>query len=173
MKYRFPILLVAATLLRLVAPAQTIRSPDRKLTLAFQLSPAGEPMYELKYGARTVVRPSRLAVLLQSAPGFDKGFTIAKVDSSRHDDTWAPIWGEVKQIRNHYQELAVTVQQAAVQNRQLVLRFRLFDDGVGFRYEFPEQVNLHYFTVSDEKTEFNLPADHRTFWMRGDYDTNE
>ncbi|SMB92302.1 alpha-glucosidase [Hymenobacter roseosalivarius DSM 11622] len=173
MKYRFSILLVAATLLRFVAPAQTIHSPSRKLALTFQLSPAGEPTYELKYGARTVVRPSRLAVLLQDQPGFDKGFTIANVDSSRHDDTWAPVWGEVKQIRNHYQELAVTVQQAAAQNRQLVLRFRLFDDGVGFRYEFPEQANLKYFTVSDEKTEFNLPADHRAFWMRGDYDTNE
>lgn len=81
----------------------------------------------------------------------------------------------VKQIRNHYQELAVTVQQAAGQNRQLVLRFRLFDDGVGFRvcYEFPEQANPKHFTVSDEKTEFSLPADHQAFWMRRSYDPNE
>jgi hypothetical protein len=156
-----------------ISQAQTIRSPSRKLTLQFALSPAGEPTYQLRYGQKVVVKPSRLAVLLQNQPGFDQGFTIARVDSSVHDDTWTPVWGEVKLIRNHYRELAVTVQQAAVQNRRLVLRFRLFDDGLGFRYEFPEQPNLTYFTVQDEHTEFNLPADHKAFWMRGDYDTNE
>ena len=131
------------------AHAQTTHSPGRKLTLTFALSPAGEPTYQLRYGPKVVLKPSRLAVLLQGQPGFDKGFTVAKVDSSVHDDTWAPVWGEVKQIRNHYRELAITVQQAAAQNRQLVLRFRLFDDGLGFRYEFPEQPNLKYFTVQD------------------------
>ena len=155
------------------ARAQTIHSPNRKLTLQFALSAAGEPTYQLHYGQKLVLKPSRLAVLLQDQPGFDKGFTIAKVDSSRHDDTWTPVWGEVKQIRNHYQELAVTVQQAAAKNRQLVLRFRLFDDGLGFRYEFPAQENLKYFIVSDEQTEFNLPADHKAFWIPGDYDSNE
>jgi hypothetical protein len=153
--------------------AQTIHSPGHKLTLQFTLSPAGEPTYQLRYGQKPVLKPSRLAVLLQGQPGFDKGFTIAKVDSSVHDDTWTPVWGEVKQIRNHYRELAVTVQQAAAQNRRLVLRFRLFDDGLGFRYEFPAQKNLSYFTVSDELTEFNLPADHKAFWIPGDYDSNE
>ena len=155
------------------ARAQTIHSPNRKLTLQFALSAAGEPTYQLRYGQKLVVKTSRLAVLLQDQPGFDKGFSIAKVDSSRHDDTWTPVWGEVKQIRNHYQELAVTVQQAAAKNRQLVLRFRLFDDGLGFRYEFPAQENLKYFIVSDEQTEFNLPADHKAFWIPGDYDSNE
>jgi len=168
-------LFLAAFLLGLsvVIHAQTIHSPSLKLTLQFALSAAGEPTYQLRYGAKSVIKPSKLGVLLQDQPGFDKGFTVAKVDSSRHDDTWTPVWGEVKQIRNHYQELAVTVQQAAVQNRQLVLRFRLFDDGLGFRYEFPEQNNLKYFTVSDEQTEFNLPADHKAFWIPGDYDSNE
>ncbi|WP_426060781.1 glycoside hydrolase family 97 protein [Hymenobacter sp. B1770] len=170
--------LITATILLVVSGstqvhAQIIHSPSRKLTLQFQLSQAGEPTYQLRYGRKPVVLPSRLAVLLQDQPGFDKGFTVAKVDSSSHDDTWAPVWGEVKQIRNHYQELAVTVQQAAEQNRRLVLRFRLFDDGLGFRYEFPEQDKLKYFTVSDEQTEFNLPANHKTFWIPGDYDSNE
>src|SRR5688500_14901752 len=91
--------------------AQTIHSPSRKLTLQFQLSPAGEPTYQLRYGQKPVVQASRLGILLQGQPGFDKGFTVVKVDSSRYDDTWTPVWGEVKQIRNHYQELAVTVQQ--------------------------------------------------------------
>ncbi|HEX8659624.1 MAG TPA: glycoside hydrolase family 97 protein [Hymenobacter sp.] len=155
------------------AQAQTIHSPNRKLALQFALGPTGQLIYQLRYGAKPVVLPSRLAVLLQDQPGFDQGFTVAKVDSSQHDDTWTPVWGEVKQIRNHYRELAVTVQQAAVQNRQLVLRFRLFDDGLGFRYEFPEQANLKYFVVADEQTEFNLPANHQAFWIPGDYDSNE
>ncbi|GAA4018464.1 glycoside hydrolase family 97 protein [Hymenobacter fastidiosus] len=166
-------LLLLAAFAALTAPAQTLHSPAHKLTLSFRLSPAGEPTYQLQYGAKSVVQASRLGVLLQGQPGFDKGFTIARIDSSRHDDTWTPVWGEVKSIRNHYRELAVTLQQPAPQNRQLVLRFRLFDDGLGFRYEFPEQPSLKYFTVTAEKTEFNLPADHQAFWMRGDYDTNE
>jgi hypothetical protein len=155
------------------AQAQTIHSPSRQLTLQFALSPAGEPTYLLRYGMKRVVKPSRLAVLLQGQPGFDQGFTIARIDSSVHDDTWKPVWGEVKQIRNHYRELAVTLQQAAQQNRTIVLRFRLFDDGLGFRYEFPEQENLKYFIVSEERTEFNLPGNHKAFWIPGDYDSNE
>jgi hypothetical protein len=165
------IALVAAA--QVTAEAQTIHSPNHKLALRFAVGAEGQLTYQLRYGAKPVVLPSRLAVLLQDQPGFDQGFTVAKVDSSQHDDTWTPVWGEVKQIRNHYRELAVTVQQAAVQNRQLVLRFRLFDDGLGFRYEFPEQANLKYFVVADEQTEFNLPANHRAFWIPGDYDSNE
>jgi hypothetical protein len=155
------------------AGAQTIHSPGGQLALRFALTPAGEPTYELSYGPKTVVTPSRLGLLLQGQAGFDKGFTVASIDSSRHDDTWTPVWGEVKQIRNHYQELAVTLRQAANQNRHLVLRFRLFDDGLGFRYEFPAQASLSYFIVTDELTTFNLPADHTAFWIPGDYDTNE
>ncbi|MDO7877463.1 glycoside hydrolase family 97 protein [Hymenobacter sp. ASUV-10] len=155
------------------AQAQTIHSPSHKLALRFALNAAGEPTYQLSHGKKTVLTPSRLGILLKDQAGFDKGFTVAGIDSSRHDDTWAPVWGEVKQIRNHYQELAVTLRQAGAQNRRLVLRFRLFDDGLGFRYEFPAQKSLNYFTVSDELTEFNLPADHTAFWIPGDYDTNE
>jgi hypothetical protein len=153
--------------------AQTIHSPGHKLALRFALSASGEPTYQLSHGQKTVVTPSRLGILLKDQAGFDKGFTVAGIDSSRHDDTWAPVWGEVKQIRNHYQELAVTLRQAGVQGRRLVLRFRLFDDGLGFRYEFPLQKTLNYFTVTDELTEFNLPTDHTAFWIPGDYDTNE
>jgi hypothetical protein len=112
-------------------------------------------------------------VLLQNQPGFDKGFTIAKIDSSATDETWAPVWGEVKQIRNRYKELSVTLQQAAAKNRRLVVRFRLYDDGLGFRYEFPAQAGFTYFTVQEEKTEFNLTGDHKTFWIPGNYDSNE
>ena len=153
--------------------AQTLHSPNGKLTLRFALTPAGEPTYQLRYGTKPVVQPSRLGILLKDQPGFDQGFTVARVDSSQHDDTWQPVWGEVKNIRNHYRELALTLQQPKQKNRRMVLRFRLFDDGLGFRYEFPGQPNLNYFTVTDERTEFNLPADHQAFWIPGDYDTNE
>ncbi|GAB2476187.1 alpha-glucosidase [Hymenobacter qilianensis] len=153
--------------------AQTLHSPTKKLTLNFQVNTAGEPTYQLRFGAKPVIKPSRLAVLLQNQPGFDKGFTIAKIDSSATDETWAPVWGEVKQIRNRYKELAVTLQQAAAKNRRLVVRFRLYDDGLGFRYEFPAQPGFTYFTVQEEKTEFNLTGDHKTFWIPGDYDSNE
>ncbi|UYZ65159.1 glycoside hydrolase family 97 protein [Hymenobacter weizhouensis] len=172
---RAALVLAAALLAGFVVPAlaQTLRSPSRKLTLRFQLSPSGEPTYALSFGPKTVVRPSRLGLVLQNQPGLAQGFSVAHIDSSQHDDTWQPVWGEVKSIRNHYRELAVTLQQPAPQGRRLVVRFRLYDDGLGFRYEVPEQPGLTYFTVQDEQTEFNLPANHHAFWIPGDYDSNE
>ncbi|QKG58759.1 glycoside hydrolase family 97 protein [Hymenobacter sp. BRD128] len=153
--------------------AQTIHSPSGKLALRFSLSAAGEPTYQLSYGAKPVLKPSRLGVLVKGQPGFEQGLTVARVDSSQHDDTWTPVWGETKTIRNHYRELAVTVQQAAAPRRRMVLRFRVFDDGLGFRYEWAAQPGFTYFVVSGERTEFNLPADHKAFWIPGDYDSNE
>ncbi|SNR70528.1 Glycosyl-hydrolase 97 C-terminal, oligomerisation [Hymenobacter mucosus] len=155
------------------ALAQTIHSPGNKLTLSFQLSPSGEPTYQLHFGAKTVVNTSKLGLLLQNQPGLDQGFQVARIDSTVHDATWQPVWGEVKNIRNHYKELAVTLAQPAANGHRMVLRFRLFDDGVGFRYEVPQQPGLTYFVVQDEKTEFNLPANHKAFWIPGDYDSNE
>ena len=111
--------------------AQTIHSPNHKLTLCFALSPSGEPTYQLNYGAKPVLKPSRLGIFLQYQPGLNQGFTIAKTDSSQHDDTWTPVWGEVAHIRNHYRELAVTLQQPVAGGHRLVLRFRVFDDGLG------------------------------------------
>lgn len=173
MNFYTSILIALFSVVTLTAQAQTLHSPANKLTLNFQLSPAGEPTYQVRFGAKPVIKPSRLAVLLKDQPGFDKGFTITKIDSSATDETWAPVWGEVKQIRNRYKELAVTLQQATAKNRQLVVRFRLYDDGLGFRYEFPAQPGFTYFTVQEENTEFNLTGDHKTFWIPGDYDSNE
>jgi len=166
-------LLASLLLLSHLAPAQTIHSPSHKLALTFALSAAGEPTYQLKFGTKTVLRPSRLGLRLQDQAGFAQGLTVVRRDSSRHDDTWTPVWGETKTIRNHYQELAVTLQQAAAPRQQVLVRFRVFDDGIGFRYEFPTQPNLKYFVVSDELTEFALAGDHKTFWIPGDYDSNE
>ncbi|HYP28581.1 MAG TPA: glycoside hydrolase family 97 protein [Blastocatellia bacterium] len=155
------------------ASAQNIESPDRNLSLSFSLTPEGEPTYQLSYKGKPVIQRSKLGLLLKDLPPFSGGFAVAKADTSTVDETWEPVWGEVKRIRNHYNELAVTLRQAAVNNRNLVVRFRLFNDGLGFRYEFPEQNDLKYFTVTDEKTEFNLTGDHKAFWIPGDYDTNE
>jgi glucan 1,4-alpha-glucosidase len=155
------------------AHAQNIESPDRKLALSFALTGDGEPTYQLSFNGRPVVQKSKLGIQLKDQPALTSGFTAIKHVTSAKDETWEPVWGEVKRIRNHYTELAVTLSQAAQNDRTMIIRFRLFDDGLGFRYEFPEQAGLQYFVVSDEKTEFNLTGDHKTFWIPGDYDTNE
>ena len=167
------VLLLFIWLSGFAAFGQSIQSPDGKLSLSFALSGDGEATYQLSFAGRPVLQKSKLGIELKDQPAFTKGFTIVKADTSQTDETWEPVWGEVKRIRNHYKELTVTLQQAAHKNRTLIIRFRLFNDGLGFRYEFPEQTELKYFTVSDERTEFSLTGDHKTFWIPGDYDTNE
>lgn len=161
------------TLLSVNIFAQTIQSPGGRLSLTFALTANGEPTYKLTFGNKDVVQPSKLGLELKNAPALTNGFDVVKVDSITVDENWEPVWGEVKRIRNHYRELAVVLQQPAIDNRQIILRFRLFNDGLGFRYEFPRQDALSYFTVMDEKTEFQLTGDHTAFWIPGDYDTNE
>lgn len=152
--------------------AQTIHSPARTFTLTFNLSGSGEPTYELSFKNKLIIKPAKLGLELKGQPNLVSGFTISKIDSTTVDETWNPVWGEVKTIRNNYKELAVTLTQKET-NRSMRLRFRLFNDGLGFRYEFPKQPNLSHFVVANEKTEFNLTDDHKTFWIPGDYDTNE
>jgi hypothetical protein len=156
----------------LAASAQEVTSPSGRLSLTFRLTDAGEPTYVLSFAGRPVVLPSRLGVELKDAPALTNGFAVVKAETSERDETWEPVWGEVKTIRNRYRELAVTLQQTAGDKRSVVVRFRLFDDGLGFRYEFPAQEKLKYFVVADEKTEFNLAGDHKTIWIPCDYDTN-
>jgi hypothetical protein len=170
---RIEILILFIALFSLNAFGQSIQSPDGKLSLSFALTADGEPTHQLSFDGKPVFQKSKLGIELKDQPAFTKGFTIVTADTSQTDETWEPVWGEVKQIRNHYRELRVTLQQAAHKNRKMIVRFRLFNDGLGFRYEVPEQTDLKYFIVSDEKTEFNLTGDHKTFWMPGDYDTNE
>ena len=153
--------------------AQTIQSPQGKLTLTFALTTDGIPTYTLRFENNPVVHTSTLGIELKGEPSLDKGFVMASVDTLTHDETWEPVWGEVKRIRSHFRELAVTLRQPSVQHRMMVVRFRLFDDGLGFRYEFPRQEPLKYFVVSEERTEFALTGDHTAFWIPGDYDTNE
>ncbi|MBI4534783.1 MAG: glycoside hydrolase family 97 protein [Ignavibacteriae bacterium] len=164
---------VAVGLIACSSYAQTITSPNKSLTLSFSLSVKGEPVYQLSLGKKSVILPSKLGVELREEPSFLSGFTVARVETFLVDETWEPVWGEVKTIRNNYRELKVTLQQPEVGNRALGITFRLFNDGLGFRYEFAAQDNLKYFIVAGEKTEFRLAGDHLAFWIPGDFDTNE
>ena len=151
---------------------EKITSPNGQIKLTFSVSAQGEPVYELSYKDKVVIKPSKLGLELKDDPGLMSGFAIADVKTSTFDETWEPVWGEVKQIRNHYNEMAVTLKQEA-QNRNIVIRFRVFDDGLGFRYEFPLQKNLNYFVIKEEHTQFVMAGDHKAFWIPGDYDTQE
>jgi glucan 1,4-alpha-glucosidase len=153
-----------------------LRSPGGRLGLTFRLNAAGEPTYQLAFGGRPVVRESRLGLELKGQPSLAGGFSVAAAETSDHDETWEPVWGEVRSVRNRYRELAVTLSQpgeAGKEPRTMIVRFRLFDDGLGLRYELPAQKALKYVTVAGERTEFALTGDHTAFWIPGDYDTNE
>ena len=155
----------------LSAGAVGISSPDGDFKLEVETNAAGEPVYSLSFKGMPVVKESRLG--LQGAEAaFDKGFTITKTDSTSVDQTWQPVWGEYSDIRDHYNELAVTFTKENPELKMTV-RFRLFDDGLGFRYELPLQPNVNYFAVDKELTEFNFAGDHTMWVIPGDYDTDE
>lgn len=141
--------------------------------MTFSLTQDGEPGYQLTYKNKPVIRQSKLGIDIKDQTAFLNGFKITKTDTATVDETWKPVWGEVKQIRNHHRELAITLTQASPKERTLIIRFRLFNDGLGFRYEFPQQPNLQHFVVKDEITQFAMAGDHKTFWIPGDFDTNE
>ncbi|OGX84473.1 alpha-glucosidase [Hymenobacter lapidarius] len=154
------------------AGAEEIKSPNGQLRLQFALQADGVPTYHLTYKGRDVIKTSKLGFDLKNAPALTSGFAVAASQQRTFDETWTPVWGEVKTIRNHYNELAVTLTQAAT-SRTLRVRFRVFDDGLGFRYEFPKQDKLGHFVVKEERTQFALAGDHKAFWLPGDYDTQE
>lgn len=175
--------------------AQELKSPNGSFTMKFSTTSKGEPSYNLVYKGTEVIKPSKLGLELKRnidgapasfddfAPQTDAnkndkltslydGFTIVDTKTTSNDDTWQPVWGETKNIRNHYNELLVTLDQKAT-DRKMSIRFRLFDDGLGFRYEFPDQKNLIYFVIKEEKTQFAMHGDHKAWWIPGDYDTQE
>ena len=164
-------LTIALTTLALLGRSQEISSPNGKMKLAFELQ-NGVPVYSLTMDEELIIKPSKLGLEIKNEEALTKGFSIADTKTTSFDETWEPIWGEQAQIRNHYNELEVTLNQESTK-RTLILRFRVFDDGLGFRYEFPEQENLIYFVVQDENTEFAMTGDHKAFWIPGDYDTQE
>ena len=151
--------------------AEELKSPNGRLLMHFEVDGMGCPVYTLSYKGKPVIKRSRLGL---EAEGFSlrEGFQLQKAETATFDETWKPVWGEVSSIRNHYNELAVTLHQPK-DDRTIRIRFRLYDDGLGFRYEFPEQKNLVYFVIKDEYSEFAMAGDHKAFWIPGDYDTQE
>ena len=196
MKSKVISIVILTLILAFSAFAQNLTSPNGNLSLTFKLSNSGEPIYQLSYKNKAVIKESKMGFEIKDQPELKSGFTIVDTKTDAKNETWNPVWGEVKTIRSNYKELAVTLEQNILVDasgqvhpyskylasssdsnkiiiRQIVVRFRLFDDGLGFRYEFPVQNDLKYFVLNDEKTEFNLTGDHKTFWIPGDYDSNE
>lgn len=150
---------------------QSLKSPNGNFELKVDINKLGVPSYALTYKKQPVIQPSRLGILFKKEEeSLDKGFSIKSAVVTSNDQTWEPVLGENKTIRNHYNELEVVLSQ---NSREMILRFRLFDDGLGFRYEFPKQKDLNYFTIKEELTEFAMAADHKAFWLPGDYNTDE
>ncbi|TAH27303.1 MAG: glycoside hydrolase family 97 protein [Cytophagales bacterium] len=166
------ILLLLTVLSTIISRAQTISSPDNQLKLKFSLTATGEPTYALTYKALDVIKTSKLGLELRDSAALNNGFVIADSKNRTFDETWTPVWGELKNIRNNYNELAVTLNQPSTE-RTLIIRFRVFNDGLGFRYEFPDQKNLTHFIVKEECTEFVMAGDHKAFWLAGDHDSQE
>ncbi|WP_281634643.1 glycoside hydrolase family 97 protein [Flavobacterium luteolum] len=156
-----------------IAEAQQLKSPEGKFVMEFSLQNDGTPTYNLKYKNKEVVKTSKLGLELKDdKKSLLNDFTVVDTKTSTFDETWKPVWGEVDNIRNHYNELAVTLNQKGT-DRQIIIRFRLFEDGLGFRYEFPAQKNLTYFVIKEERSQFAMTGDHTAFWIPGDYDTQE
>jgi alpha-glucosidase len=173
---------------------EKLSSPDGNLTMSFSLDMQGSPVYELSYKGKTVIKPSKLGFeLVQENPNkqtdFEwkeqkdttlsdvqtnlyNGFELEKAEFSTFDETWQPVWGEEKEIRNHYNQLTVTLEQSKSE-RIMQIEFRLFNDGLGFRYNFPKQPHLNYFVIKEEHSQFAMTGDHKAFWIPGDYDTQE
>ena len=144
-----------------------------KVNLRFSVDKTGIPRYAVSYGDKQVIRASRLGFRLNNSGNLDSNFQLVKTDSLRVDETWKPVWGEVSLIRNHYNQLTFHLQQKNAPHLLLNIVFKVFEDGLGFRYEFPLQPGIKFFVVADELTEFNLMGDHKAFWIPGDYDSNE
>lgn len=159
---------------------ETVASPNGKVVVRFGID-NGRPYYTVQYGTKDVIKKSFLGLELAKSKHASKGmeetnlmdgFELTQTIKTSHDDTWKPVWGETDEIRNHYNEMAVSLWQAK-SNRNIKIRFRIYDDGVGFRYEFPQQKDLNYFVIKEEHTQFAMAGDHKAWWIPGDYDTQE
>ena len=152
--------------------AQTLLSPNGNLKLSFQLSEKGTPTYALTFKDKTVISESALGFVINQKEDFNSNFEITEVQFAEANTVWQPVLGENKEIRDHHKEMFIRLTQKN-NGRQLYLRFRLFDDGLGFRYEFPVQDNFRHFRIQEELTAFQLSGNHKVFWIPADYDTNE
>lgn len=161
--------------------AQVVKSPNGNVCVNFSLQGNGVPTYSMTYKGKAVVKPSHLGLELMKDKHASKGlretdlmtgFTVKDTQTSTFDETWKPVWGETATIRNHYNELAVTLHQASSE-RNIIVRFRVYNEGMGLRYEFPQQDSLTYFLIKEEHTQFAMAGDHTAWWLPGDYDTQE
>lgn len=154
------------------ALAQVLTSPDGNLVMDFHLSDGDVPVYSLTYKGKEVIKESRMGFQIRPSYEFDRNFRIVETREGTSDTTWEPVWGQNSEIRDNHKELFVALEQKTT-GWLLNIRFRLFDDGLGFRYEFPVQKELRHFTINEEVTEFQLAGNHKAFWIPADYDTNE
>jgi len=155
-----------------ITNAQSVQSPSKNITLAFTIAEKGKPVYTVTYKNKAVILQSHLGIYLKNDTDLASGFSVENTATSTFNETWQPVLGEQSNIINHYNELKVLLIQSGT-NRKMNIVFKVYDEGVAFRYEFPKQSNLNYFIISDEKTEFNLAGDHKAFWLPGDFDSQE
>ncbi len=151
--------------------AAEMASPNGAIKVNFELN-NGVPTYSVTFRGKMMIKPSRLGYELSGAEDLLDGFTLLGQETARQDETWKPVWGENSEIRNHYTELLVKLVQPST-DRYMNIRFRVYDEGVGLRYEFPQKGKLNHFVVKDERTEFAMTGDHIAWWIPGDYDTQE
>ncbi len=192
-------ILLIIMMLPLLLKAGEVSSPNGNVNVRFWVDDKGRPTYEMSYKGRAVVKPSHLGLELakdkHASMGLEEtdlmdGFRITGERTSTFDETWQPVWGESQDIRNHYNELEVTLDREwettgvsayegergrwfQPHHRRIIIRFRVYDEGMGFRYEFPQQEELNYFLIKEERSEFAMTGDHKAFWIPGDYDTQE
>ncbi|AFU70128.1 alpha-glucosidase SusB [Psychroflexus torquis ATCC 700755] len=167
------IALIAVLLVSLSSTGQELNSPNSDLTMSFELLTDGTPTYTLHYKNKEVIAQSKLGLeLVNESMSLRNGFKVSNIETNSFDETWTPVWGEQAEIRNHYNELAITLEQPE-KDRHIIIRFRLYNEGLGLRYEFPQQDNLVYFVIKEEHTEFAMTGDHTAFWIPGDYDSQE
>ena len=155
-----------------IVNAQKVQSPSKSLTVNFGLDNEGKPNYSVTLKDKKVVNQSFLGLKLKDGTDFTKGFTVENSNTSTFDEVWKPVLGEQSSIRNNYNELVINLIQKKSE-KKLTIVFRVFDEGVAFRYSFPKQPNLNYFVISDEVSEFNLTGNHKAFWIPGDFDSQE
>jgi hypothetical protein len=167
------LLLLSAWIMHVQAQEHNLISPNGNIRLHTLVRNDGTLLYALIYKDRPVVQPSSLAMVFKEPNVALRHFTLVQADSSMHDETWKPVWGEYSSIRDQHKELRLTLRHRSGSNILVNVVFRLFNEGLGFRYEFPQQEALNHFIVADEQTQFSLAGDHRTLWIPGDYDSNE
>src|ERR1700749_769774 len=161
-KFLFSVLLICLFITSSAQYSETVTMG--RIKMQFTLSKGGEPSYEVYYDSKPVILPSGLGFKLNVDTLFYTGFQLTGTEKKSFDQTWQTVWGETKEVRNHYEELTVHLQSGRTKSIRMNLIFRVFEDGVGFRYEFPLQAGLKYFIVTDELTQFNLTGNNKTFW---------